>query len=147
MSCPSPLLTAGSLQVLEDEQAGLWSCCCYSGNLAELHLPAQTFSAWKSNSLSRTPLCFMIGFQRQPSPKILHQIEISTVWGEKWHQCTLNDSIKSDHRMGGDLVMKMIALSHTRSSVIWSCWITFHVHKSWYSPHTVILHYLGLKGF
>lgn len=79
------LYNADSLQVLEDEQrqAGFeWRSCCCNSSLAELHLPAQTFSAWKSNSLSRTPVCFMIGFQGQQSTKILHQIEISTVWGK-----------------------------------------------------------------
>lgn len=87
------LYSADSLQVLEDGQrvAGFdWRSCYCNSNLAELHFPAQTFSAWKSNSLSRPLVCFMISFQGQQSTKIQHQIEISTLW-EKLHLCSQND--------------------------------------------------------
>lgn len=65
-----------------------------------LHKP---FSAWKSNSLSGTPLCYIIGFHRQQSTKILHQIEIATVCKNDTYAHKMIDSRKSDHRMGGIL--------------------------------------------
>lgn len=72
--CAALLWIADSRGMLEDEQrhAGFeWSPCCCNSNLADLHLPAQTFSAWKSNSLCRTPVRFIICFQGQQSSKIL----------------------------------------------------------------------------
>lgn len=80
---------------------GAVACC--NSDLTELHLPAHTSSAWKSNSLSRTPVCFMIAFQGQQSTKILHQIEISTVWKNDTYAQTMGDGRKSKHRMGGNL--------------------------------------------
>ncbi len=111
------LCGATSLQVLEDEQtqAGFersGSCC--NGTLAVLHLAAQTFSAWKSNSLSRTSLCFIIGFPDPAQNWNIYCVENDTF------ACVQNDGWQKikpwDGRKLRSFVDTMIALSQTESS-------------------------------
>lgn len=60
----------------------------------------------------------MIGFQGQQSTKMLHQIEISTVWKNDTYAQTMRDGRKSKLRMGGNFGVFVDALSRTGSSVI-----------------------------
>lgn len=95
---------------------------------------APTFSAWKSNSLSGTFLCFMIGFQRQQSTKILHQIEISTVrkeysYAEEWLMAENQPTLREETRVfDAEFPFKDWIIC-----LFLSCWVTF---KSLFFPHT-----------